>query len=85
MAAVRTMFSAAREEVAVLSAEVVSSARTGALEAVRGAEVEVLNPLQVRQMAEASVKEVSSGTLITRYLYKHRALHHLHPQCKDGR
>jgi hypothetical protein len=69
MAAVRTMFSVAREEAAIISAEVVASARSGGLEAVRGAEVEVFNPLQVRQLAEASAKEALGGKLIKIAIY----------------
>jgi hypothetical protein len=55
------MFAAAREEAAIITTEIASSARSGALEAMRGAEAEVLNPLQIRQVAEASVKEAVGG------------------------
>lgn len=59
------MFSAARQEASVISAELATTARTGIVEvggiAARAGEMEVVNPMAVRQMAEASVKEGLAG------------------------
>ncbi|WRT66762.1 uncharacterized protein IL334_003725 [Kwoniella shivajii] len=60
MAAVRTMFSAAREEAALITSELAVAARTGATEGVAVMERNVImemNPVAVRQAAEATVKE----------------------------
>ena len=65
MAAVRSMLSVAREEVAVLSTELASSTRRGIAEGVtaatRTAEMEAINPIAIRQIAETSVKQTVGG------------------------
>ena len=65
MAAVRSMISVAREEVAILSTELAPSTRTSALEgigmAARSTEMEALNPIGIRQAAEATIKQPLGG------------------------
>ena len=57
MAAVRTMMSAVREETAIITHEVAAVAKTEAIQSVKAAEGEVLNPLAVRQAVKATVQE----------------------------
>lgn len=59
MAAVRTMLSAAREEAAIISTELATTARTATIEVSRTAEME-MNPNVVRQAIKASVKQGST-------------------------
>ncbi|WVW85133.1 hypothetical protein I302_107170 [Kwoniella bestiolae CBS 10118] len=70
MAAVRTMMSAVREEAAVLTSEMAVAARTGGLEVVERNVIMEMNPVAVRQAAEASVKEVIGGepSLLSQHL-----------------
>ncbi|WVF69062.1 hypothetical protein IAT40_003836 [Kwoniella sp. CBS 6097] len=73
MAAVRTMMAAAREEAAIITSEVTMAARTAVIEGGVGAErnavMECMNPVAVRQAAEASVKGAAEEcSLLTHHL-----------------
>ncbi|WWD05134.1 hypothetical protein V865_003206 [Kwoniella europaea PYCC6329] len=70
MAAVRTMMSAVREEAAVLTSEMAVAARSGGLEVVERNIIMEMNPVAVRQAAEASIKEVIAGepSLLSQHL-----------------
>ncbi|WWC88240.1 uncharacterized protein L201_003146 [Kwoniella dendrophila CBS 6074] len=73
MAAVRTMMSAVREEAAVITSELAVAARTGGPEGVAVVERNVImemNPVAIRQAAEASVKEAIGGesSLLSQHL-----------------
>jgi hypothetical protein len=60
MAAVRGMLSVVREEAAVLSAEMATTARTATVELSRTAEME-MNPNMIRQAVKASIQETAVG------------------------
>ncbi|WWC71184.1 uncharacterized protein I206_105137 [Kwoniella pini CBS 10737] len=73
MAAVRTMMSAVREEAAIITSELAVAARTGGIEGVAAVERNIvmeMNPVAVRQAAEASVKEAIGGepSLLSQHL-----------------
>ncbi|CAD6575119.1 MAG: hypothetical protein TREMPRED_001310 [Tremellales sp. Tagirdzhanova-0007] len=63
------MLSVAREEVAVISTELVASTRTSVAEGVtvaaRTAETEAMNPIGIRQMVETSIKQHVGGTFMS--------------------
>ena len=62
MAAVRMMLSAVREEAAVLSTELATSAKVGAGEVVaRTSEMEVVSPGAGYRAVEASLKQSNGG------------------------
>ena len=60
-----SLLSAAREEAAIVSTELISTARTGAMEGagltVRTLEAEAMNPIAIRHAAEAAMKETVGG------------------------
>ncbi|WVR06689.1 hypothetical protein IAU60_003721 [Kwoniella sp. DSM 27419] len=76
MAAVRTMMAVAREEAAIVTSELAVAARTAVVEgaataagAERNAVMEAMNPMAVRQAAEASVKTAAEDcSLLTHHL-----------------
>ena len=65
--------SAVREETAVITHEVAAVAKTEAIQSVKAAEGEVLNPLAVRQAVKATVQESATKRKRTLpYLIVHR-------------
>ncbi|WVQ73544.1 hypothetical protein IAR50_003120 [Cryptococcus sp. DSM 104548] len=73
MAALPRMLYVAREEAATVTAELVHTARTAAVEglpAERASMMEAMNPVAVRQSAEATVKESTEGnsSLLSQHL-----------------
>ena len=63
------MMAVAREEAALVTAEIAATARVSVVESARTVELE-LNPIAVRQAVKASVKEgAAGGELASAFIY----------------